>query len=571
MKKAFIFYVLILASCSGEIAQDTTKTYCNPLNLNYRFQFTDSTSYREAADPTMIRYRDKFIMFVSHSGGYWYSDDLRGWDYLPVRSLPIEDYAPDAIAINDTVYFSASATERKPFHYTTDPFRDNWTAMSDTLPFAVWDPHFFLDDDGQRYLYWGCSNILPIYGVRLNSKMQAVTEPEILIDHNPDKYGWEVPGEQNELTSNGWNEGAWMTKYNNRYYLQYAAPGTEYRTYADGVYTSDSPLGPFEYETYSPFSYKPGGFAGGAGHGSTFQDSYGNYWHIATMSISIRHMFERRLGLFPAAFDKEGVLRTFTAFGDYPTVMPERKIDFEKESLFKGWMLLSYKKNAVASSAMERYPVNNAFDEDIRTWWSALTGDNGEWLIVELDDNSTVNAIQVNFADNESNLKPDSESIIYGYRILASGDRESWDVIADKSNNADDACHDYIELDTPVKAKYIKIENVRVPDGRFSIYDLRIFGSREGKVPATVNDFKVIRDDADPRKARLEWPKDEKATGYIINYGIDKNKLYSSVMVYDTGYLMLTGLNRDVAYYFSIDAFNESGIAAGTKVIMSMK
>ncbi len=59
----------------------------------------------------------------------------------------------------------------------------------------------------------------------------------------------------------------------------------------------------------------------------------------------------------------------------------------------------------------------------------------------------------------------------------------------------------------PVKAKYIKIENVRVPDGKFSIYDLRIFGSREGKVPATVDDFTVIREDADPRKARLEWPE----------------------------------------------------------------
>ncbi len=411
MKKTFIFYLLILVSCSGETPQEV-KTYCNPLNLNYRFQFTDSASYREAADPTMIRYRDKYILFVSHSGGYWYSDDLLGWDYLPVKSLPIEDYAPDAIAINDTVYFSASATVRKPFYYTTDPFRDNWTAMSDTLPFAVWDPHFFLDDDGQRYLYWGCSNSLPIYGVRLNSKMQAVTEPEILIEHNPDKYGWEVPGEQNELTRNGWNEGAWMTKYNNRYYLQYAAPGTEFKTYADGVYTSDSPLGPFEYETYSPFSYKPGGFAGGAGHSSTFQDKYGNYWHISTMSISIRHMFERRLGLFPAAFDKDGVLRTFTAFGDYPTIMPDRKIDFEKESLFKGWMLLSYKKKAEASSAMDNYPVKNAFDEDIRTWWSASTGDPGEWLSVELDDNSTVNAIQVNFADNESNLKPESKNIL---------------------------------------------------------------------------------------------------------------------------------------------------------------
>jgi xylan 1,4-beta-xylosidase len=570
MKRTFLFYLLILVSCSGETPQEV-KTYCNPLDLNYRFQFTDSTSYREAADPTMIRYSDKYILFVSHSGGYWYSDDLLGWEYLPVKSLPIEDYAPDAITINDTVYFSASATARKPFYYTTDPFRDNWTAMSDTLPFAVWDPHFFLDDDGQRFLYWGCSNILPIYGVRLNSKMQAVTEPEILIEHNPDKYGWEVPGEQNELTSNGWNEGAWMTKYNNRYYLQYSAPGTEYKTYADGVYTSDSPLGPFEYETYSPFSYKPGGFAGGAGHSSTFQDNYGNYWHISTMSISVRHMFERRLGLFPAAFDKDGVLRTFTAFGDYPTIMPDRKIDFEKESLFKGWMLLSYKKKAEASSAMDNFPVNNAFDEDIRTWWSASTGESGEWLTVELDDNSTVNAIQVNFADNESNLKPDSKNISYRYRILVSDDMKSWNVIADKSNNADDACHDYTELEIPVKAKYIKIENVRVPDGKFSIYDLRIFGSREGKVPSTVDDFTVIREDADPGKARVEWPKDENATGYIIKYGIDKSKLYSSVMVYDTSSLMLTGLNKDVAYYFSIDAFNESGIASGTKVIMSMK
>jgi len=570
MKKIPVIYLLILISCSGEITQDT-KTYCNPLDLNYRFQFTDSTPYREAADPAMISYNDKYILFVSHSGGYWYSDDLLGWNYLPVKSLPIEDYAPDAIVINDTVYFSASATVRKPFYYTTDPFRDNWIAMRDTLPFSVWDPHFFLDDDGQKYLYWGCSDSLPIYGVRLSSNMQAVTEPEILIEHNPGKYGWEAPGEQNELTRNGWNEGAWMTKYNNRYYLQYAAPGTEYKTYADGVYTSDSPLGPFEYESYSPFSYKPGGFAGGAGHSSTFQDNYGNYWHISTMSISIRHMFERRLGLFPAAFDKDGVLRTFTAFGDYPTIMPDRKIEFEKESLSKGWMLLSYKKNAEASSAMENYPVNNAFDEDIRTWWSAVTGNNGEWLNVELDDNSTVNAIQVNFADNESNLKPDSKNIFYCYRILASNDGKSWDIIVDKSNNITDACHDYTELEMPVKVKYIKIENVRVPDGKFSIYDLRIFGSRKGKVPVNVDDFTVSMEDTDTRRARLEWPEDDNATGFIINYGVDKNKLYSSVMVYDTSSLMVTGLNKDVTYYFSIDAFNESGIAAGTEVIMSMK
>ena len=349
---------------------------------------------------------------------------------------------------------SASSAARKPLYYTTNPLEDNWKPKTDTLPFAIWDPNFFQDDDGKVYVYWGCSNVDPMYGAQLNSQMQALTEPVVFIKHNPDIYGWEIPGEQNELTRNGWNEGAWMTKHNNRYYLQYAAPGTEFKTYADGVYTSDSPMGPFKYETYSPFSYKPSGFAGGAGHSTTFQDKYGNYWHISTMSISIRHMFERRLGLFPVAFDKDGVMRTFTAFGDYPTIMPDRKIDFEKESLFRGWMLLSYNKKSEASSSLEKYPVKNAFDEDIRTWWSASSGDAGEWLSVELNDNSTINAIQVNFADNESNLKPDSKNIFYSYKILASSDNKKWDVIVDKSNNTADACHEYIELEKPVKAKY---------------------------------------------------------------------------------------------------------------------
>jgi len=566
MKNALIIITLILASCSGRITEKE-KTYCNPLNLNYRFQYTDSVSYREAADPTVILYRDKYILFVSHSGGYWYSDDLHGWTYLPVSTLPVEDYAPDAIVINDTVWFTASSTERKPFYYTTDPFTDDWKPLADTLPFPVWDPNFFADDDGQRYLYWGCSNQLPIYGVKLNPRMQAVTEPFVLIEHNADIHGWEVPGERNELTRNGWNEGAWMTKYNNRYYLQYAAPGTEYRTYADGVYTSGSPLGPFEYETYSPFSYKPGGFAGGAGHGSTFRDKYGNYWHIATMSISVRHMFERRLGLFPAAFDKDGVLQTFTAFGDYPSVIPDRKVDFENESTFKGWMLLSYKKNAKASSEMDGLPVGNAFDEDIRTWWSASSGERGEWLSVELDKGSAVHAIQVNFADNESTLKPGSREIFYRYKILASHDGKSWDVIADKSNNAADACHDYIQLEKPVKARFVKIENVSVPDGLFSLYDFRIFGTREGDTPAEVREFYVSRSENDTRKALVEWPADDQATGYIVNYGTDPGKLYTSVMVYDAASVMLTGLNRDVTYYFSVDAFNESGITKGRVVV----
>jgi len=568
MKKIMLFSCLAFFLSSSH-PDEKEMTFCNPMNLNYRFQASSNDSYREAADPVIIKYKEKFLLFASHSGGYWYSGDLLNWNFIQITTLPIEDYAPDAITINDTIYYIASSMVKKPVYYTTNPFEDTWKPMEKSLPFPVWDPHFFLDDDGQRYLYWGCSNNddQPIRVIQLNTAMQPVTEPVVLIKHNPKLYGWENPGEMNEFERNGYNEGAWLTKYNNRYYLQYASPGTEFKVYADGVYTSDSPMGPFNYEVYSPFSYKPGGFIGGAGHSSTFQDKFGNYWHISTAVISKRFIFERRLSLFPASFDKDGVLHTFTAFGDYPTIIPDHKIDFERESLFRGWMLLSYNKKASASSTEENNPVINATDEDIKTWWSARSGNPGEFISLELDDRVTVYAVQVNFADNESQLKPDSKNIFYCYKILASDDQVNWKVIVDKSNNSKDACHDYIELGEPLKTRYIKLENVRVPDGKFTVYDFRIFGIREGKVPDEVAALSVERNESDSRRATVKWTKDKTATGYIVNYGTDINKLYTSVMVYDSDSLKLTGLNKGVTYFFSIDAFNESGIVKGqTKV-----
>ena len=95
-----------------------------------------------------------------------------------------------------------------------------------------------------------------------------------------------------------------MTQQGGKYYLQYAAPGTEWKTYADGTYVSDSPVGPFVYAPNNPVSYKPGGFIGGAGHGCLFQVGP-NYWKAATNSISVRHMFERRLSFYPTYFDAD--------------------------------------------------------------------------------------------------------------------------------------------------------------------------------------------------------------------------------------------------------------------------
>lgn len=566
-----LFHVLIGCTIAfgqgNEKIAKKQKTFCNPMDVNYRFQPRGIKAYREAADPLITKYKGKYFLFASHSGGYWYSDDMLDWKHIPIKSLPIQNYAPDVLVKGDTIFYTTSIKKKEHIYYSTNLFEDNWKPLDQIFPLTYSDPHFFKDDDGKVFFYSGSSDIKPILGVQLNAKMQPIGEPVAVIPHNSDEYGWEVVLDANQKEKNGYNEGAWMTKYNNKYYLQYAGPATESKTYADGVYTSDSPLGPFKYETYSPFSYKPGGFVGGTGHGSTFQDKYGNYWHTATLMIGKRNYIERRIGLFPTCFDKDGVLRTFTAFGDYPTIMPNRKMNFEKESLFKGWMLLSYNKNATASSSSQEFPIANAFDEDIRTWWSASTGNKGEWLSVELDDEVTINAIQMNFADNDSELRADSTNdLSYCYRILASNDQKTWKVVVDKSNNNRDACHEYIELAKPLKAKFIKVENVKVPDGKFSIYDLRVFGLKKGKTPQEVKSFEVNRN-VDSRKATVKWTKDKSATGYVVNYGVDINKRYTSYMVYDSDSVNLTGLNKDITYYVSIDAFNESGITKGTKVI----
>ncbi len=167
-----------------------------------------------------------------------------------------------------------------------------------------------------------------------------------------------------------------MTKHNGKYYLQWGGPGTEFSHYGDGVAVGNNPLGPFEHVSL-PFSMKAGGFIRGAGHGATFQDNGGNYWHTSTMVINVKNNFERRIGIWPAGFDKDDVMYCNTAFGDYPYYIPDGKADHLR-SRFTGWMLLNYNKPVQVSSSLGTYYANNLVDEDIKTYWSAKTADKGE-------------------------------------------------------------------------------------------------------------------------------------------------------------------------------------------------
>jgi len=528
----------------------------------------EEPSRREAADPSIIRYNDEYLMFLSKSGGYYHSGNLIDWKLISSSNLPIEEYAPTAISINDTIYFM---TKNQKIYKSSDPLSGKWQVANDSLPVRAFDPTLFLDDDERLYLYHGLSARMPIKGVELNRNTLQPTGEEVeLLSSNKEIYGWERSGDYNfESSRRPWVEGAFVTKHNDKYYLQYSVPGTQFKSYADGMYISDSPLGPFKLAEHNPFSYKPEGFIAGAGHGSTFQDEYGNYWYAGTMTLAVRHRLERRVGLFPAFFDEDGCFYAYTGFGDYPHDMPNKKMK-TYEDYQPAYMLLSYNKPVEASSSLTDCPKENAVNEDIKTHWSALSGNKGEWLMIDMEGEKNVNAVQINFAEVDTKILGRPEGIYYQYLVEYSTDKQDWKTLIDKTQNTQDRPHDYTELSSAVMARYIRITNYRVPDGKFAVSGLRVFGFGNGDRPKRVGALIAKRVSTDACVVRLTWEKSLDATGYNIRYGTTPDKLYLNYQIFDANSISIHSLNRLQDYYFTIDVFNENGITKGKEVIKSL-
>lgn len=569
---------ILLLFLFSVVSAQKAPTYCNPMNLDYGYtpipNFSEGGKHRATADPVITLFKGDYYLFSTNQWGYWWSHDLTDWHYIPRHFLKpynegYDDLCAPAVWVQgDTLLvFGSTYTSDFPIWMSTNPKSGEWKEAIDSLRIGGWDPSFFVDDDRKLYMYNGSSNEFPLYGIRLDRKTFQTfgTRKELLL-LDEDRYGWHRFGEYMDDTFlKPFIEGSWMNKHNGTYYLQYGAPGTEFSGYADGVAVSNNPLGPFTHQSM-PFSYKPGGFARGAGHGSTFQDVWGNYWHVSTMAISVKNNFERRIGIWPAGFDDEGILYCNTVFGDYPHYLPNGT-ENHLESRFAGWMLLNFNKPVTVSSTLGGYYPNYAVDEKIQTYWSAKTANQGEWITTDLDDISTVRAIQINYADQDAEFLGKSNDVSHKYKLWYSKDGKKWNILIDKSKNTKDVPHDYIELATPVETRFIKLENIAMPTGKFAISGLRVFGLGHGDKPSLVNNFIVLRTNFDKRSAWLKWQQVDDATGYNIYMGTDSLKLYNCIMVYGSNEYWLKTMDKEMPYYFSIESFNENGLSKRTEII----
>ncbi|HEV2577669.1 MAG TPA: family 43 glycosylhydrolase [Acidobacteriaceae bacterium] len=546
------------------------KTYCNPLNLDYTYKITESDkdiSYRSGADPAVVEFRGGYYMFVTRSLGYWYSDDLTRWSFIkPQRWYFQGSNAPAAQNYRDQLlYVTGDPSGTMSLLYTDDPKKGDWQAVP-ALLHNLQDPDFYMDDDGRAYMFWGSSNRLPIRGEELDPKHRflPMSGPVELFHKDEAKHGWERFGENHDDPKRGgFIEGSWLTKHDGKYYMQYAAPGTEWNTYGDGVYVGSSPLGPYTYAPNNPISYKPGGFINGAGHGSTVAGPGGQYWHFATMAIAVNYKYERRIGMFPTFFDRDGVMYADTAFGDYPHYAPSSPA---KKGGFTGWMLLSYKKPVTASSHLGDFTPDKVTDEQVKTFWVASDNGPGQWLQIDLETVGTIRAFQINYHDYKSDLYGRPPGMYEQYVVESSMDGERWTVIHDRSKDKLDTPNDYVELPKAVEGRYVRFKSLHVPTPNLAISEFRIFGNVAGSAPAAVSGVAADRE-SDRRNVLVKWDSQPGSQGYNVRWGIAPDKLYSSWMVYGHNSVSIRALNVDQKYYFTVEAFDVHGVGPQSGVI----
>ena len=288
------------------------------------------------------------------------------------------------------------------------------------------------------------------------------------------------------------------------------------------------------------------------------------------MRVSVNFDFERRVGLFPAGFDKDGVLYCNQNFADYPHRVPQTAFDAAGDEPV--WMLLSYRKPVLASSTAGGSRAESAVDEDIRTWWSAGSAAPGEWLAVDLGKMSDVRAVQVNLADEDVRVPFPPES--YGddrrtrhielepqlshYTVEVSADGARWTVL---ETVARECSNGYYEYPDGVAARYVRVVGGALPYGQpLRVSGLRVFGNGGGERPAKAAARAERVGELD---ARVRWDAVENAQGCNVRYGAAPDKLYQSWLVYGKTQVTLSTLVKGQEYYIRVDSFNENGVTPG--------
>ncbi len=455
---------------------DYRLTWCNPLPLPFIGGAGPEAppagrSAGSLADPMVLRHEGRYYLYAT-GGQAWVSEDLLHWTYHPVtvpgrRGL----VGPALVAKGGTFYL----TDNEAILYRSDSPLGPWESLGrirneqdEEVHFVDW--MFFLDDDGRLYAYHNSDRGIGsdgTYVTELDGRQdyaRTVGPTTHCFAYEPE-HVWERRGDHNEDPASSWIEAAWMTKRDGRYYLQYSAPGTEFFTYAVGLYTADSPRGPFTYDPRSPLLADGGGLARGPGHHTVFEGPDGELWTLYHVLVRNRSIWERRLAMDRVSFDSAGRM-CFEGPTQTPQWAPAsgRRGD-------AGLVALSEGCPATADAEQPDHPAGAAVDASVNTWWEPAGPPRPHWLRVDLGARCRVEAVRLVFYD----VGP------FQYVLETSDDGRCWEQAVDELDNTVGRNNAYHVLDDDHgrPARYLRVTVVGAPpDVPTRLIELTAFGHR---------------------------------------------------------------------------------------------
>lgn len=469
-------------------------TYCNPLPIpeyprgkytfgahrdpaNWGWLQREPRDFRELADPSVIFQDGRWYLYPS-CGMAWVSEDFVTWTHHRIEPFDF-GYAPTVVAHEGRFLMTTSGGGLWQAEHPLGPWRELGAFRDpEGKPLERWmDPMIFADDDGRLYLYWGLGQP-GIFGAELDAAQptRLITKPRVLFSFDP-AHVWERAGDHNESTYHNCNEGAWMVKVGDTYYLTYTAPGTEWKTYGLGAYRAKSPLGPFVYDESNPFCAKSEGLVQGPGHGCIVRGPGETLWAFYTLRVCYEHAFERRIGMDPVHVHADGRLSVKV------TETPQRAPGAVKQPGLgneAGWLPVTYRRRAVASSEAPGRSPFYAVDQSMVTWWQPAVGDRAPWIEMDLGPAPfRLHALRLVWKDVGLDYEKGVGPGPFRWRLLVkTREPESqWAVALDASGNATDLLVDYRELPNALVAQRARIEIVGWPAGITpGLVDCALFG-----------------------------------------------------------------------------------------------
>ena len=263
------------------------------------------------ADPHIAVFDGTYYIYPTTDGTEgWRSTSFRAWSSRDLVNWKNEgvilDLPRDLEWAELHAWAPAIASKNGRFYYYFSAQKNIGVAVSDTPtgPFRdplgkplvrrrlfrgmqAIDPMVFVDDDGAAYLYWGQGRCK---AVKLNDDMISFDEKKII-----------------DLTPPGYNEGPFVHKRGDTYYLTWSEFDTRDPRYSVAYAVGKSPLGPFIKSADNPILQQRG-VVKGAGHHSIVRIPGRDEWVIAYHRFRIPdgNGYNRETCLSPLRHTDEG-------------------------------------------------------------------------------------------------------------------------------------------------------------------------------------------------------------------------------------------------------------------------